>query len=291
MPQYKDHAEASQDNDDEFGMADDGQDSMTGFNDDGQELLSGQVHDSQDSFEALDDTAEVSDDKNLVKMTPEASPASEVKKPSHPHPNMEVFWETKTFADVKIICGGGVVTAHRLILAAKNDLFYQVLIDCSDEEFSVILMPDHSVQDVTDMIKGFYDFKTSTNAFPFNSDKVEVKDDPEDETEQNDDLSHPLPNKLAKMHNILQRTNEKKPFSPFPGSVVDISEDHDAGGGEVSNLRTSANNNTLDRLIMKGGSSLCPTYSCKVPGCQFSVQSSLMCIKGHILTEHWGNLG
>merc|ERR1719318_1500928 len=39
MPQYKDHAEASQDNDDEFGMADDGQDSMTGFNDDGQDSM------------------------------------------------------------------------------------------------------------------------------------------------------------------------------------------------------------------------------------------------------------
>ena len=169
------------------------------------------------------------------------------------------------------------VTAHRLILAAKNDLFYQVLIDCADEEFSVILMPDHSVKEVTDMIKAFYDFKTSTNAFPFNSDKVEDKD-PEDVTEQNDDLGHPLPNTLPKMHNILQRMNEKKQFSPFPGSVVDIAEDQDDGGGEVSNLRTSANNNTLDRLIMKGGSSLCPTYSCKVPGCQFSVQSSLMCM-------------
>ena len=233
-------------------------------------------------------------------MTPEAPPPSEVKKPSHPHPDMEVFWKMKSFADVMIICAGGLVTAHRLILAAKNDLFYQVLIDCADEEFSVILMPDHSVKEVTDMIKAFYDFKTSTNAFPFNSDKVEDKD-PEDVTEQNDDLGHPLPNTLPKMHNILQRMNEKKQFSPFPGSVVDIAEDQDDGGGEaedqddgggeVSNLRTSANNNTLDRLIMKGGSSLCPTYSCKVPGCQFSVQSSLMCIKGHILTEHWGNLG
>jgi len=54
MPQYRDHAEASQDLDDEFGMAEDGQDNVTGFNDDSQELLAGTVQDSQEPLETVE---------------------------------------------------------------------------------------------------------------------------------------------------------------------------------------------------------------------------------------------
>lgn len=292
MPQYKDHAEASQDNDDDFGMGEDGQDSMTGFNEDGQEFLEGHVHESRDSFDTPDESGEVQENRDAKKTTPEPTPIAEESKPS-PHPNMKVFWENKTFADVKIVCDGGVVTAHRLILAARNNFFYQVLMDIGDEDFSVILMPDHSFEDVSTMVQGFYDFKISTNAFPFNSDKVVFKHN-EDDLDKNVDLPCPPPNKIAKLYNIVDRTNARlkaAKVSQFSSSVVDVPDDPGDVPGEASHHRTAANNDTLDRLIQKAGSTLCPTYSCKIPGCQFSVQSSLMCIKGHILTEHWGNLG
>ena len=58
MPQYKDHAEATVDNDDEFGIVEEGQDSMTGYNEDGQDFLTGQVHDSRDSFEVAEDSVD-----------------------------------------------------------------------------------------------------------------------------------------------------------------------------------------------------------------------------------------
>ena len=47
----------------------------------------------------------------------------------------------------------------------------------------------------------------------------------------------------------------------------------------------------MESLILKSGASeLSPTYSCRVPGCLFSVKKSLLCIKGHILAEHWSNV-
>merc|ERR1719402_762628 len=135
MPQYKDHAEATQDNDDEFGIVEDGQESMSGFADDGQELLAGQVQDSRDSF----DTNEESVDslQSTLKPAVEPKPDTETKpvrtvsshQTNHQQPNIKTFWTSKTFSDVKIICKGGEVVTHRLILAAKNPLFYQVLLD------------------------------------------------------------------------------------------------------------------------------------------------------------------
>ena len=46
----------------------------------------------------------------------------------------------------------------------------------------------------------------------------------------------------------------------------------------------------IESFISKSGSQLSPTYSCQVPGCLFSVEKSLLCIKGHILAEHWSNM-
>ena len=287
MPQYRDHAEASQDLDDEFGIGEEGQDSM---NDDSQELLAGPVHDTTDSSETVDDSMEVGKkDVRETETLPE-SPPTEVEKPKpSPHPNMKVFWDSKTFADVKIICNGGVVTAHRLILAARSSFFHQILVDCVNEDFSIIVMPDHSFDDVSAMIQGFYDFKVSRSAFPFNSANTESSQD--DDTGNSDDQACPKPCKLAKMNSISEQTNFSTNISPndhFSDMVGSIANDP----GKVSEHRTTtAASDTLDRLIQKEGSSLCPTYSCKIPGCRFSVQNSLMCIKGHILTEHWGNLG
>lgn len=285
MPQYRDHAEASQDLDDEFGMAEDGQDNVTGFNDDSQELLAGTVQDSQEPLETVEHKTmeeEKSDNKDLIH-----TESSSVEKPKpSPHPNMKVFWDSKTFADVKIICDGGVVTAHRLILAARNTFFHKVLVDCVDEDFSIILMPDHSFDDVSAMIQGFYDFKVASNAFPFDTHKLV-----ENLTDNGEDSIQvcPKPYKVAKMSNIPENANVTSYKSQFSGSVGDITDDPDPG--EIIESRPAAGNDTLDRLILKEGSALCPTYSCRIPGCKFSVQNSLMCIKGHILTEHWGNLG
>jgi len=290
MPQYRDHAEASQDLDDEFGMAEEGQDNIGGFNDDSQELLAGPVHHTRDSSETVDDSVEVV--KKYAKETetlPEAPPLEAEKPKPSPHPNMKVFWDSKTFADVKIICDGGVVTAHKLILAASNAFFHQVLVDCVDEDFSIIVMPDHSFDDVSAMIQGFYDFKVSRNLFPFNSEKLVSNQN--DDSGNEVDHACPKPCKVTKMNSVAEPANFSTNILPedqFSDSAGSLTDDP----GEVSEHRTTtAGSDTLDRLIQKEGSPLCPTYSCKIPGCKFSVQNSLMCIKGHILTEHWGNLG
>jgi len=291
MPQYRDHAEASQDVDDDFGMGEDGQDSI-GFNGDDEDLLAGTVQDSRESLETVDNSHSVAPDqdkKDAEQKDPEApAPVLQESKPS-PHPNMKVYWESKTFADVKIVCDGGVITAHRLVLAARNTFFYQILLDCADEDFSVIMMPDHSFDDISAMVQGFYDFKASTNAFAFNSDKTVLNQN--DEIDINVDQVSPRPHKIAKLLSIPEKTNltpNMSQKSQFSSSVAETTTDDP---GEVSQHRTAAGNDTLDRLILKEGSTICPTYSCKIPGCKFSVQNSLMCIKGHILTEHWGNLG
>merc|ERR1711892_676962 len=285
MPQYKDHAEASQDNDDEFGIVEDGQDSITGY-DDGQEFLAGQVQDSRDSFDATEESVETSKVANHPASEPTVRPEPVIpsQKLNHQQPNIKIFWDNKKFSDVKIICDGGEVIAHRLILAAKSTLFYQVLIDSADEEFSVILMPDHSFADVSAMVQDYYDFKTTENAFNID-DKVT--------TDQDDDGIKTSSNtsKMPKLQ--FPKKMEEKPKLPAFQSptCVDITEPPDDDAEEMSALPTAANTDTLDSLILRAGSVLCPTYSCKVPGCQFSVQRSLLCIKGHILTEHWGSLG
>jgi len=293
MPQYRDHAEASQDVDDDFGMGEDGQDSMSGFNGDDEDLLAGTVQDSRESLETVDDSNSVAPDqdkKDMERKDPEpAAPMLQQSKPS-PHPNMKVFWESKTFADVKIVCDGGVITTHRLVLAARNTFFYQILLDCADEDFSVIMMPDHSLGDISAMVQGFYDFKASTNAFPFNSDNTALNQNG-DEIDIHVDQVCPRPHKISKLISIPEKANLTpitSQKSKFSNSVSEMTTDDP---GEVSQHRTAAGNDTLDRLILKEGSAIHPTYSCKIPGCKFSVQNSLMCIKGHILTEHWGNLG
>jgi len=178
------------------------------------------------------------------------------------------------------------VIAHRLVLAAKNKLFYQVLVDAADEDCSVILMPEHGVEEVRNMVEDFYDFKSTENAF--NCGKSPVSDT-EICTKYSSNVS-----KFAKLQlpisKIMKEEPKLQPFQ-FPSSV-DIAEAPDEPANtDVSALPTAPNSDNIHSLILKAGSVLCPTYRCKVPGCQFSVQKSLLCIKGHILTEHWGNLG
>merc|ERR1711874_119299 len=77
-------------------------------------------------------------------------------------PNMEDFWEKKTFSDCQIICQGGrIIETHRLILAAHNDFFYQLLVNSKDEDTSVIMMPDHSFEEISAIVEQLYNFKVS----------------------------------------------------------------------------------------------------------------------------------
>ena len=47
---------------------------------------------------------------------------------------------------------------------------------------------------------------------------------------------------------------------------------------------------SVEKYIRKSGGALSPVYSCRVGGCKFSVKKSLLCMKGHILAEHWPSL-
>merc|ERR1711874_342131 len=91
-------------------------------------------------------------------------------------PNMEDFWEKKTFSDCQIICQGGrVIETHRLILAAHNDFFYQLLVNSNDEDTSVIMMPDHSFEEISAIVQQLYNFKVKETAFIFNEEQNELK--------------------------------------------------------------------------------------------------------------------
>ena len=63
--------------------------------------------------------------------------------------------------------GGEEVLTHRLVLAAHNEYFYQLLTSTSsvDQDMEVILMPDHSREDVVNMVKQLYNFKVKNSAF------------------------------------------------------------------------------------------------------------------------------
>ena len=143
MPQYRDHAEASQD--------------------------------------VTSDASSLSPEQNsekLLTFTPYALS----------QPNMEMFWENKHFADCKIVCkgesinvclcsiklltssisdsGGEEVLTHRLVLAAHNEYFYQLLTSTGsvDQDMEVILMPDHSREDVVNMVEQLYTFKVNKSS-------------------------------------------------------------------------------------------------------------------------------
>ena len=132
MPQYKDHTEA------------------------GQDILE---EDSTVTDESTSNSVNATDngmENNLTIVPPS------LRNFSPSQPNMEDFWENKNFADCKIICKGGEeILTHRLILAAHNEYFYQLLVsnEPSENELVVIMMPDHSSQDIANMLQQLYNFK------------------------------------------------------------------------------------------------------------------------------------
>ena len=143
MPQYKDHLEANQDNEEEVSFTD-------------EPARAGQTRIGPESDKDLVSANFLSCDR-FIKNEETQSSLSSPKQP-----NMEDFWEKKTFSDCQIICQGGrVIETHRLILAAHNDFFYQLLVNCKDEDTSVIMMPDHSFEEISAIVEQLYNFKVS----------------------------------------------------------------------------------------------------------------------------------
>ena len=148
MPQYKDHLEANQDNEEEVSFTD-------------EPARAGQTRIGPESDKDLVSANFLSCDR-FIKNEETQSSLSSPKQP-----NMEDFWEKKTFSDCQIICQGGrVIETHRLILAAHNDFFYQLLVNSKDEDTSVIMMPDHSFEEISAIVQQLYNFKVK-NIYEF----------------------------------------------------------------------------------------------------------------------------
>jgi len=283
MPQYKDHTEAGQDASEEDNTV---TDESTSNSVNGMETNSAMIPPSLRNF----------------------SPAQ---------PNMEDFWENKNFADCKIICKGGEeILTHRLILAAHNEYFYQLLVSTepSEMELAVIMMPDHSSQDIANMLQQLYNFKVNDTAFLFDesfheyritdstpSKKKKVEEKLEEDAASAKTFLHSLMNYASTLSNLRKNENNehfaiKNEDEHEPDNNNDDENDvvHDDPNLESEPDHITAvkdeSNEMIDTLIMKTGSSLNPVYTCQVPGCNFSVKKSLLCIKGHILAEHWSNI-
>ena len=77
---------------------------------------------------------------------------------------------------------------------------------------------------------------------------------------------------------------------------IEVETDNDEQNNEsetemyTATTRDDDSYETIENLIEKSGEISNLTFSCKVPGCNFSVNKSLLCIKGHILAEHLSNL-
>ena len=146
MPQYKDHSEANQDNEEDFNFTDDS------------------ISKAQMEIEPCKDLLSVHFPSANHFISNEGSEKSSQSPPRQP--NMEDFWEKKTFSDCKILCQGGkVVDTHRLILAAHNEFFYQLLVNTNDEDTSVIMMPDHSFEEISAIVQQLYNFKVNLSLF------------------------------------------------------------------------------------------------------------------------------
>jgi len=285
MPQYKDHTEA-------------GQDILEEDNTVTDESTSNSVNATDNGME-----------NNLTIVPPS------LRNFSPSQPNMEDFWENKNFADCKIICKGGEeILTHRLILAAHNEYFYQLLVsnEPSENELVVIMMPDHSSQDIANMLQQLYNFKVNNTAFLFDESfheyritdstpskkkKVEEKLEEEDAASAKTFL-HSLMNYASTLSNLRNNENfaikteeELEHNNNDEDNEVDNEENpiHESEHDLIT-ANKDESNEMIDTLIMKSGSSLNPIYTCLVPGCNFSVKKSLLCIKGHILAEHWSNI-
>ena len=153
MPQYKDHSEANQDNEEDNSFTEDSLIKGPMEAELGKDLLSLRYPSADHFISREGSESQLKSSQSLPKQ-----------------PNMEDFWEKKTFSDCIILCKGGeVVRTHRLILAAHNEFFYQLLVNTSDEETSVIMMPDHSFEEISAIVQQLYNFKVSSSELFFPS--------------------------------------------------------------------------------------------------------------------------
>ena len=182
---------------------------------------------------------------------------------------------------------------HRLVLAAHNEHFYQLLSSTSsvDQDMEVILMPDHSWEDVDNMVKQLYNFKVKNSAF--------LSDENLHEYRITDSITNADIKKNSGL-NTFSNNSSKFTASLFNTSMssseclLESNENPSHASSEGSDIsgvtKLYDKRELLESLISKSGSELSPLYSCQVPGCLFSVRKSLLCIKGHILAEHWSTL-
>ena len=144
--------------------------------------------------------------------------------------------------------------------------------------------------------ESFHEYRI-TDSTPSKKKKVEEKLEEEDAASAKTFL-HSLMNYASTLSNL--RNNENFAIK----TEEELEHDNNDEDNEVDNeenpihesehdlitANKDESNEMIDTLIMKSGSSLNPIYTCRVPGCNFSVKKSLLCIKGHILAEHWSNI-
>ena len=182
---------------------------------------------------------------------------------------------------------------HRLVLAAHNEFFYQLLTSTSsvDQNMEVILMPDHSRDDVVNMVKQLYNFKVKNSAFLSDENLHEYRIT--DSITSADMKKNSGVNTFSKISSKFASSRSNTSMSSSEG-LLESNENPSHASSEGSDIsgvtKLSDKRELLDSLISKSGSELSPLYSCQVPGCLFSVRKSLLCIKGHILAEHWSIL-
>ena len=209
--------------------------------------------------------------------------------------------------------GGEEVLTHRLVLAAHNEYFYQLLTSTGsvDQDMEVILMPDYSREDVVNMVEQLYTFKVNNESSwifighqVINILHLQVKnsaflfDKSLHEYRITDSIPIAIEKKSSKISTIKDGSKNTTRSS---NTSINSSERLLESGGipshpgaeelDVSDVtKFDGKREHIESFITKSGSELSPTYSCQVPGCLFSVEKSLLCIKGHILAEHWSTV-
>ena len=133
-----------------------------------------------------------------------------------------------------------------------------------------------------DEINEFKTFENSTNNNNCNSVKKIVR-----KVEGSHHTSLP-PTSSSSSFSSFSPSKRKKLEETCPEENFESESNSDLSPEDSCSTPTT--NLSVERFIRKTGGLLNPTYSCRVGGCQFSVKKSLLCIKGHILAEHWPSL-
>ena len=139
------------------------------------------------------------------------------------------------------------------------------------------------------LLTDIYPLQVKNNAFLFDeklhefriTDSLPIKKEKRNSIFVTKDVLEQVPNPSITSLNPFECVLESK---ENPSHVA--SGESEKSGETIFNGKSEL----MESLISKSGSESNPTYSCRVPGCLFSVRKSLLCIKGHILAEHWSNV-